>query len=62
VTPLAGGKLLREKFDKRSRLITVDESGHGVYLLGGNGCALNLTTSYLVDGTMPAADKNCRRG
>ncbi|MET7371088.1 alpha/beta hydrolase [Micromonospora arida] len=62
VTPLAGGKLLREKFDKRSRLVTVDESGHGVYVLGGNGCALNVTTSYLVDGKMPAGDRTCRRG
>ncbi|MCZ7438788.1 alpha/beta hydrolase [Micromonospora sp. WMMC241] len=62
VTPLAGGKLLREKFDKRSRLVTVDGSGHGVYVLGGNACALNVTTSYLVDGAMPAGDRNCRRG
>ncbi|SCG72291.1 alpha/beta hydrolase [Micromonospora humi] len=62
VTPLAGGKLLREKFDKRARLVTVDGSGHGVYVLGGNACALNVTTSYLVDGAMPAGDRNCQRG
>jgi pimeloyl-ACP methyl ester carboxylesterase len=62
VTPLAGGKLLREKFGQRSRLVTVDGSGHGVYVLGGNACALNITTSYLVEGTMPARDTACRRG
>lgn len=62
VTPLAGGELLREKFGGRSALVTVDGSGHGVYVLGGNACALNLTTSYLVDGRMPAADTACRRG
>ncbi|MFF0307474.1 alpha/beta hydrolase [Streptosporangium sp. NPDC004379] len=60
VTPLAGGRLLREKFEKRSRLVVADESGHGVYVLGGNACALNVTTSYLVDGTMPAGDRTCR--
>ncbi|MBM2619432.1 alpha/beta fold hydrolase [Actinoplanes sp. LDG1-06] len=62
VTPYAGGKLLREKFDQRSRLVTAEESGHGVYVLSGNACALNLTTSYLVDGVMPARDTTCRRG
>nr|WP_272941261.1 hypothetical protein [Kribbella flavida] len=29
---------------------------------GGNACAMNLTTSYLVDGTMPSCDRTCRRG
>ncbi|MFY1689529.1 alpha/beta hydrolase [Plantactinospora sp. WMMB782] len=60
VTPLAGGKLLREKFGQRSRLVTTDGSGHGVYVLGGNACALNITTSYLVEGTMPTRDTTCR--
>jgi len=60
VTPLAGGKLLREKFGQRARLVTANQSGHGVYVLSGNACALNLTTSYLVEGTMPARDTTCR--
>lgn len=60
VTPLKGGKVLRGKFEQRSRLVTADGSGHGVYVLGGNACALNLTTSYLVDGTMPDENVNCR--
>ncbi|WP_423462078.1 alpha/beta hydrolase [Promicromonospora sp. MS192] len=60
VTPLAGGQRLREKFADRSRLVTVDGSGHGVYVLGGNACALNIGTSYLVDGEMPARDTSCR--
>ncbi|MBE1488268.1 alpha/beta hydrolase [Plantactinospora soyae] len=47
---MAGGKLLREQFGQRARLVTANESGHGVYVLGGNACVLNLTTSYLVDG------------
>ncbi|WP_229403290.1 alpha/beta hydrolase [Micromonospora okii] len=61
VTPLAGGKLLREKFEKRSRLVVANESGHGVFMVGGNACALNATTSYLVDGKMPT-DRTCRQG
>ncbi|MCP2283210.1 alpha/beta hydrolase fold [Promicromonospora umidemergens] len=60
VTPLAGGKQLHEKFGDRSRLVTVDGSGHGVYVLGGNACALNVATTYLVDGEMPRRDVSCR--
>ena len=60
-TPLAGGKLLREKFGDRARLVTVDGSGHGVYGLSGfNPCAMATTTDYLVDGTMPKRDRSCR--
>ncbi len=40
--------------------MTAEGSGHGVYVLGGNACALNLTTSYLVDGVLPAEDTTCR--
>ena len=36
-TPLAGGKLLRQKFGDRAKLVTVQSSGHGVYVLGDNG-------------------------
>jgi pimeloyl-ACP methyl ester carboxylesterase len=60
VTPLAGGTSLRDKFGERARLVTVNGSGHGVYVLGGNACALNVTTEYLVDGTMPTGDRTCR--
>jgi len=51
--PHRGGELLDEKFGDRSRLVSVDGSGHGVYVLGDNACALNTTTSFLVDGTLP---------
>lgn len=59
-TPHRGGKMLREKFADRSRLLSVDDSGHGAYVLGDNACALNTTTRYLVDGVMPGKDKFCR--
>ncbi|MDI5982140.1 alpha/beta hydrolase [Amycolatopsis magusensis] len=58
-TPHRGGELLREKFADRSRMVSVDGSGHGVYVLGGNACALNVTTSFLVDGKLPAQDRVC---
>lgn len=59
-TPHRGGKMLREKFGDRARLVSVDDSGHGVYVLGGNSCALNTATRYLVEGEMPAQDTSCR--
>ncbi|WP_275002681.1 alpha/beta hydrolase [Promicromonospora iranensis] len=62
VTPVAGGERLHEKFGDRSRLVTVDGSGHGVYVLGGNACALNVGTTYLVEGEMPRRDVSCRAG
>ncbi|MDQ0405364.1 alpha/beta hydrolase [Streptomyces sp. NPDC000349] len=59
-TPHVGGKMLREKFGDRARLVSVDDSGHGVYVLGRNSCALNTTTRYLVEGRMPTKDTFCR--
>ncbi|WP_399921408.1 alpha/beta hydrolase [Streptomyces kanamyceticus] len=32
--PHRGGKMLREKFGDRARLVSVDDSGHGVYVRG----------------------------
>jgi pimeloyl-ACP methyl ester carboxylesterase len=58
-TPLRGGELIDEKFGDRSRLVSVDASGHGVYSLGDNACALNTGTSFLVDGTLPKRDMSC---
>ncbi|MGW1738281.1 alpha/beta hydrolase [Nocardia sp. NPDC001965] len=58
-TPYHGGELLREKFGDRARLVSVDGSGHGVYVLGGNACARDITTDYLVDGAMPENDMSC---
>ncbi|MCX2922141.1 alpha/beta hydrolase [Streptomyces sp. NEAU-W12] len=59
-TPHRGGKMLRQKFGDRARLVSVDDSGHGVYVLGNNSCALNTATRYLVEGEMPARDTFCR--
>lgn len=58
-TPHRGAELLRERFGDRARLVSVDDSGHGAYVLGGNACASEVTTRYLVDGEMPADDVSC---
>jgi pimeloyl-ACP methyl ester carboxylesterase len=60
VTPWVGGKLLRDKFASRAKLVTAEESGHGVFLVHTNACAFNLTTDWLVEGKMPARDTSCR--
>jgi pimeloyl-ACP methyl ester carboxylesterase len=60
VTPHRGGELIDEKFGDRSRLVSVDGTGHGVYALSDNACALNTTTSFLVDGKLPKQDMSCR--
>ncbi|MFJ2214350.1 alpha/beta hydrolase [Streptomyces sp. NPDC101062] len=61
-TPHQGGEMLRQKFADRSRLLSIDDSGHGAYVLGDNPCALNTTTRYLVKGEMPVKDTLCRAG
>ncbi|MBP2479421.1 pimeloyl-ACP methyl ester carboxylesterase [Crossiella equi] len=58
-TPIEGGRLMREKFAQRSKLVTVDGSGHGVYVFGENPCALNTTTTFLTGGGLPARDVSC---
>ncbi|WP_344874695.1 alpha/beta hydrolase [Nonomuraea antimicrobica] len=59
-TPHRGAEMLREKLGNRARLVSVDASGHGAYVIGGNACAWNITTSYLVDGKIPTRDASCR--
>ncbi|MGX6511700.1 alpha/beta hydrolase [Rhodococcus sp. SJ-2] len=62
VTPLRGGELLDDKFGERSRLLTVDGSGHGVYALGNNPCAQSIITDFLVEGMLPEQDTACPAG
>ncbi|MEU3310500.1 alpha/beta hydrolase [Nocardiopsis sp. NPDC055551] len=59
VTPHRGGEMLNEKFGQRSRLVSVDGSGHGVYVNGDNACAQDTTTDFLVEGDLPTQDTLC---
>lgn len=58
-TTYPGAVLLRKDFAKRSKLVSVDQGGHGVYIVTPNTCANALATAYLVDGKMPAHDRFC---
>ena len=58
-TPYRGGELLREEFGGRARLVSVDDSGRGASVPGGDTCASDVTTSHLVDGEMPDDDVSC---
>ncbi|WP_233515491.1 alpha/beta hydrolase [Marinitenerispora sediminis] len=59
VTPHLGGEMLDDEFGQRSRLVSVDGSGHGVYVYGDNACAQEVTTAFLVEGDLPARDVSC---
>lgn len=59
VTPHVNGERNNEKLGDRSRLLSVDGSGHGVFVLGTNACAQDVVTDYLVDGAMPDEHVTC---
>src|SRR5262249_24153585 len=52
-TPLPGALEMRAALGQRARIVTVDQGGHGVYLLTANQCANNAVTGYLVTGHRP---------
>jgi hypothetical protein len=45
----------------RSRLVTVDEVGHWVYIHDDNTCASRITTDFLLGGQLPTSDQYCAR-
>jgi pimeloyl-ACP methyl ester carboxylesterase len=59
-TPLPGALQLRAALGQRARMITVDQGGHGVYVITTNTCANTTVTEYLVAGRFPARDGFCR--
>ncbi|NGY61366.1 alpha/beta hydrolase [Lentzea sp. NEAU-D13] len=52
-TPLAGARTLRRAFGDRAALLTADQGGHGVYVIGKNKCANDRVTEYLLSGQRP---------
>lgn len=58
-TTYPGAVQMRAAMGDRSRLVTVDDGGHGVFVLGDNACGNNVATAFLVDGEMPDGDEFC---
>jgi pimeloyl-ACP methyl ester carboxylesterase len=58
-TPLAGARELRAALGQRTRFVTVDQGGHGVYLAGTNTCGNDTVTRFLATGERPPGDSHC---
>ncbi|MGH9185491.1 MAG: alpha/beta hydrolase, partial [Acidimicrobiales bacterium] len=58
-TPYWGAIAMRVALGSRSRLITVNEGGHAIFAFGMNGCADDITTGFLVTGSLPGRDRFC---
>jgi pimeloyl-ACP methyl ester carboxylesterase len=56
-TPYVGAQDLHDRLD-RSRLLTVDNTGHGSYATG-NRCVDRIVNRYLVSGEAPVRDRRC---
>jgi pimeloyl-ACP methyl ester carboxylesterase len=59
VTPWTSGLALRESLGHRAAFVSVDQGGHGVYLLTQSKCANDIATAFLVGGTLPGDDRLC---
>lgn len=58
-TPLAGAKKMQRALGDRARMVTVEQGGHGVYLLGKNTCADTAVTTFLTTGKRPVRELAC---
>ncbi|MCP2096656.1 MULTISPECIES: alpha/beta hydrolase [Actinosynnema] len=58
-TPLTLAHSMRRALGDRAAMITVDQGGHGAYLVGKNACANDKVTAYLLGGKRPAHDVRC---
>ena len=61
-TPYLGALKARATLQRRARLVSVDQGGHGVYLITHNSCANNAITRYLTGGRLPSSDVSCPIG
>jgi hypothetical protein len=59
-TPPFAGRGMRRALGQRAVLVTVDAGGHRVYGLQAPGsCATAAVDAFLVEGSLPTADKRC---
>ncbi|MFE6778666.1 alpha/beta hydrolase [Streptomyces sp. NPDC057702] len=58
-TPHSGALRLRRAFGDRARMVSVDATGHGAYVVGGNARCDRVVTDFLLTGRRPAHDLTC---
>lgn len=58
-TPWITGYGLRQALGRRAAMVSVDQGGHGVYLLTNAPCANDRTSAFLAYGTLPGHDQLC---
>ena len=59
-TPWIGAAGMRRALGSDAELLTVDQGGHGVYLLTGSACADDTVNAFLARGDLPDAPVRCR--
>ncbi len=58
-TPWFSGFGLRRALGSRAAFVSVDQGGHGVYLVTHAPCAADVATTFLTTGVLPARDRLC---
>jgi hypothetical protein len=58
-TPYAGALAMRVALGPRARMVSVDQGGHGVYLVTPNACGNVIPTQFLITGALPEVDPFC---
>ena len=58
-TPWVSGFGMRKALGGRAAFVSVDQGGHGVYLVTEAPCAADITTAFLTTGTLPGHDVLC---
>ncbi|MFJ9588400.1 alpha/beta hydrolase [Streptomyces acidicola] len=58
-TPLSGALKLREALGRRAVMVTVNSTGHDVYLANGNACGDRTVSRFLATGQRPVRDVTC---
>jgi len=57
--PYWGALKMHQLLGRSSRMISIDQGGHGAYVLKSNICANDATTAYLAFGLFPITDMFC---
>ncbi len=58
-TAWVSGFGLRQSLGGRAAFVSVDQGGHGVYLLTAAPCAADIATAFLTTGVLPDHDRLC---